>query len=88
VRDRGIGIPPEDVERIFQRFERAGSARKYGGLGLGLYIVRQIVDAHAGTIRVESQPGAGSTFTVDLPLEPAPAPKHDGRAEERQAASS
>ncbi len=72
VRDRGIGVPPEDVERIFQRFERTLSARRYAGLGLGLYIVRQIVHAHGGTIRVESQPGAGSTFTVELPPEPRP----------------
>lgn len=81
VRDHGIGIPPEDGERIFQRFERTASARRYGGLGLGLYIVRQIVDAHGGTIRVESQPGAGSTFTVELPPEPPPREKRDRPAE-------
>jgi PAS domain S-box-containing protein len=78
VADHGIGIAAEDVERIFQRYEQAISSRIYGGLGLGLYIVRQIVDAHGGAIRVESQPGAGSTFIVELPLEPyrslAPAP--------------
>jgi signal transduction histidine kinase/FixJ family two-component response regulator len=67
VRDFGIGIAPEQIERIFARFERAVPARNYGGLGLGLYIVRQIVEAHGGTIQVESQPGAGSTFTVELP---------------------
>jgi PAS domain S-box-containing protein len=77
VRDRGIGIEAEDMGRIFGRFERATSARAYGGLGLGLYIVRQIVDAHGGTIRVESQPGAGSVFTVQLPREPAPAKKEE-----------
>ena len=65
--DHGLGIAPEDVERIFQRYEQAISARSFGGLGLGLYIARQIVDAHGGTIQVESQPGAGSTFTIDLP---------------------
>ena len=65
--DHGIGIDPEDVERIFHRYEQAVSSRAVGGLGLGLYIARQIVEAHGGTIRVESQPGAGSTFTVDLP---------------------
>src|SRR5262245_51817097 len=70
VRDHGIGITSEDTERVFDRFERAVSPRKYGGLGLGLYIVRQIIDAHGGTIQVASQPGAGSTFTVDVPLEP------------------
>ena len=71
IRDHGIGIAPEEVERIFQRYEQAHPSRAYGGLGLGLFIVRQIVEAHGGTIRVESQPGAGSTFTVDLPREPA-----------------
>jgi PAS domain S-box-containing protein len=71
IRDHGIGIPAEDIERVFERFERAITARSYGGLGLGLYIVRQIVEAHGGTIRVESQPGAGSTFTVSLPRQPA-----------------
>jgi PAS domain S-box-containing protein len=69
VRDHGIGIAPEDAERIFQRFERAVVARSYAGLGLGLYIVRQIVEAHEGTICVESQPGSGSTFTIHIPFE-------------------
>ena len=68
--DHGIGIAPEDVERIFQRYEQAISSRAFGGLGLGLYIARQIIEAHGGTIRVESQPGLGSTFTVDLPKGP------------------
>jgi signal transduction histidine kinase len=68
VRDFGIGIAPEDAARIFQRFERAVSARHYGGLGLGLYIARQLAAAHGGAIAVESQPGAGALFTVTLPL--------------------
>ena len=67
VADHGIGIAPEDVERIFHRYEQAISSRAFGGLGLGLYIARQLIEAHGGTIRVESQPGAGSTFTIDLP---------------------
>ncbi len=70
VRDHGIGIAPEDQARIFERFERAASARHYGGLGLGLWIVRQVVEGHGGTIRVASEPGAGATFTVELPLHP------------------
>jgi PAS domain S-box-containing protein len=68
VSDQGIGIAPEQQARIFERYGRAVSARHYGGLGLGLYIVHQIVEAHGGTIRVTSTPGAGSTFTVELPL--------------------
>jgi signal transduction histidine kinase len=72
VRDRGIGIPPERQQQIFQRFERAAPSRVYGGLGLGLYIVRTIVEAMGGHIEVESQPGVGSTFSVTLPRRPAP----------------
>jgi signal transduction histidine kinase len=68
VRDHGIGIAPEHQRRIFERFERAASARHYGGFGIGLWIARQIVEASGGTIAVESAPGAGSTFTVDLPI--------------------
>lgn len=74
VEDHGIGIAPENVARIFERFERAVPARRYGGLGLGLFIVRHIAVAHCGTIEVESRPGAGSTFTVRLPLESPEAP--------------
>ncbi|MEK6607976.1 MAG: hybrid sensor histidine kinase/response regulator [Myxococcota bacterium] len=70
VRDHGIGIAPESQARIFERFERAVSERHYGGFGLGLWIVRKIVDAFGGTIRVESAPGRGATFTVELPRVP------------------
>lgn len=68
IRDRGIGISPADQRRIFGRFERAVSDRHYGGLGLGLYIARQIVEAHGGEISVSSAPGEGAAFTVRLPL--------------------
>jgi len=69
VRDRGIGIAPEDHERIFEQFERTESSRQHAaGLGLGLYITRKIVDLHAGRIALESAPGQGSTFVVELPL--------------------
>jgi signal transduction histidine kinase len=68
IRDEGIGIPAEHVGRIFGRFERAVSSRHYGGLGLGLYIARELVEVHGGRILVTSNPGAGSTFTVMLPL--------------------
>jgi nitrogen fixation/metabolism regulation signal transduction histidine kinase len=67
VRDRGIGMSEGELGRIFGRFERAVSERNYGGLGLGLWIVRQVVDAMGGSISVESQPDRGSTFTVRLP---------------------
>jgi two-component system sensor kinase FixL len=73
--DRGIGIPPEHQARVFDRFERAVPVHHFGGLGLGLYIVRQIAEAHGGEVRVESTLGSGATFTVDLPREPAAAPR-------------
>jgi signal transduction histidine kinase len=68
VSDEGIGIAPDALERIFNRFERAVSGRHFGGLGLGLYIVRRIVTASGGTISAASVPGQGATFTVELPL--------------------
>jgi PAS domain S-box-containing protein len=67
VRDRGIGIRTEDQRRIFERFTRAVSERNFGGLGLGLYIVGQIVAAHGGRVSVASRYGEGTTFTVALP---------------------
>ncbi|MDF2697038.1 MAG: Signal transduction histidine kinase CheA, partial [Labilithrix sp.] len=72
VKDRGIGIAPERVAHIFERFERAVSARSYGGLGLGLYIARAIITALGGTIRVESVLGEGTTFVVELPTAATP----------------
>jgi PAS domain S-box-containing protein len=67
VTDHGIGIASEHQGRIFDRFERVVSSRNYGGFGLGLWIVRKILDAHGGSIRVESAPGLGATFVVELP---------------------
>ncbi|MEW5847821.1 MAG: ATP-binding protein [Myxococcota bacterium] len=67
VQDHGIGVPPESQQRIFERFERAVSSVHYGGLGLGLWISQKIVEAHGGRIELDSQPGAGATFTVFLP---------------------
>jgi len=73
VADNGIGVALADQERIFSRFERAVPTQHFGGLGLGLYIASRIVEAHGGSIRLKSAPGAGSSFTVELPREP-PAP--------------
>jgi PAS domain S-box-containing protein len=70
IRDEGIGISAVDQKRIFQIFERAISKDEVSGLGLGLYIARRIVEAHGGTIGVESEVGKGATFTVELPFEP------------------
>jgi signal transduction histidine kinase len=67
VRDAGEGIMPQEQERIFQRFERATSVQRHPGLGLGLWICKQIVDASHGRISVQSEPGHGSTFSVELP---------------------
>jgi PAS domain S-box-containing protein len=77
VRDHGIGIPAEGRERIFERYERLVSDRHFGGLGLGLFLVRQIVDALGGEISVTSAPGEGSSFTIDLPAH-ARAESHAG----------
>lgn len=73
VHDHGIGMSDSTTAQIFQRFKRGVSSRHYGGLGLGLFIARQIVEALGGTIHVASAPGRGATFTVALPLTgPAP----------------
>ena len=68
VRDHGIGISPDNQQRIFQQFERVASNHSVAGLGLGLYISEQIVLAHGGRITVHSAEGEGATFRVHLPL--------------------
>lgn len=68
VRDHGDGIAADVAERIFERFGRAGSVTRYAGLGLGLYLARQVVEAHGGSIAFRTESGAGSTFIVALPL--------------------
>ncbi|MFP2964277.1 ATP-binding protein, partial [Myxococcus sp. 1LA] len=71
VADGGPGIPPEALSRIFGRFERASSSVHYGGLGLGLYITREIVEAHRGSISARNLPDGGAAFTIRLPREKA-----------------
>lgn len=71
VQDQGVGISPTDLPRIFDRFEQVGQRKGSSGLGLGLYITRQIIDAQGGEIQAESTLGQGSLFTVKLPLSPS-----------------
>jgi PAS domain S-box-containing protein len=80
--DQGIGIDAKDVERVFGRFERGVSFRNYGGLGLGLYIARHLVEAHGGRIRATSHGsgGQGSTFEVELPRRAPDPPVDAGRS--------
>ena len=66
VRDTGVGIPPDELPRIWDRLFRGDASRTERGLGLGLSLVRAIVEAHGGTVEVQSEPGQGSTFTVRL----------------------
>ena len=73
VRDHGPGVPETELPRVFERFERAASARHYGGMGLGLYVARQIAEAHGGAIMASNAPDGGACFTVRLPLD-SPAP--------------
>jgi PAS domain S-box-containing protein len=67
VADSGVGIDADQVERIFGRFERAAPAHHYPGLGLGLYVAREIVEAHGGRIRARGEPGKGAVFAVEIP---------------------
>jgi signal transduction histidine kinase/HAMP domain-containing protein len=88
VHDTGVGIPEEDIPRLFDRFYRATNATGHTmpGLGLGLMIVRAIVEGHDGTVAVASTVGSGTTITVELPLRPAPAGTTPAPGIERYAA--
>jgi signal transduction histidine kinase len=68
VRDHGNGVRPADRERVFRRFERAANVRQSSGLGLGLFISRQIIEAHGGRIGLDDAEGDGACFVVELPL--------------------
>jgi len=69
VKDTGIGIAPEDQEKVFEEFRQVGAAaKKIEGTGLGLTLCRKFVELHGGKIWVESELGAGSTFTFSIPL--------------------
>ena len=82
VTDRGIGIAREDQERVFERFFRVDKARSRatGGTGLGLAIVKHVAANHNGSIRLWSQPGTGSTFTLSIPAYP----EHEDELDERE----
>ena len=68
VTDHGIGIAPHHQERVFERFERAVTDRRYSGFGLGLWITSRIVEESGGTLSLSSELGVGSTFIVELPV--------------------
>jgi two-component system phosphate regulon sensor histidine kinase PhoR len=74
VQDTGIGIPADQHEKVFDRFYQVDSSltRQYGGVGIGLAVVKQCIEAHGSSVTVESEPGKGSTFRFRLPLAAAP----------------
>jgi len=86
VSDDGVGIPPESLDRVFDRFWQVdgSSRRQHGGSGLGLAIAKNIVEAHGGTLQVESEVGTGSTFTVALPLRSQKSPVRADRRRKNQ----
>jgi signal transduction histidine kinase len=67
VRDCGIGITGDQLKRIFDPFTRAVPERQFGGLGMGLFIVKQLAEAHGGQVRVDSHPGRGTTVILEVP---------------------
>jgi signal transduction histidine kinase len=80
VKDNGVGIEPEQCQKLFDPYFRGGQQQKSIGLGLGLYLCRQVIEAHGGEIGVESQVGAGTTFWFTLPIANSTlSPRTDGR---------
>ena len=79
--DRGAGIAPEDLGRIFDRYARAVSSYHFGGLGLGLYVSRTLVEAHGGSIEASNRAEGGACFTVRLPLWRGPEAPSAGRSD-------
>jgi signal transduction histidine kinase len=73
IADRGIGIPHDDLDRLFERYHRGSNVSGIVGTGVGLYLVKLAVELHHGRVEVESKEGAGSRFTVRLPRRPAAA---------------
>jgi signal transduction histidine kinase len=72
IEDQGIGIPEKDIDRLFERYHRGSNVSGIVGTGVGLYLVKMVVDLHGGSVAVDSQEGQGSRFTLRLPLKPPP----------------
>jgi signal transduction histidine kinase len=77
IEDHGIGIPAKDLDQLFERYHRGSNVSGIVGTGVGLYIVKMVVDLHGGSVAVDSQEGQGSRFTLRLPLKPPPASRGD-----------
>ena len=72
ISDHGIGIPAGDLDRVFERYHRGGNVSGIVGTGVGLYLVKMVVDLHRGTVDVQSREGEGSRFAIRLPRAPLP----------------
>jgi two-component system OmpR family sensor kinase len=81
VADHGIGIPAADLDRLFERYHRGSNVSGIVGTGVGLYLVKMVVDMHGGTVMVDSKEGDGARFTIRLPLKPAAAVESTAIAE-------
>jgi signal transduction histidine kinase len=88
VRDRGIGIPEEEQQQLFTRFFRATNTRDLSGMGIGLYLVHDIVTRHGGAIQLDSHEGVGTTVSVELPLQVPRAAARPAQAAETEATPS